>query len=99
MSRGKAIVLGLALLTLVAVSIVVIAGGRGHGLMNQGADAARTCVCDQEGGCEPARDGTGRAEREDRQGLWSERPMDGTGYGAMRGARLGCGAGRGGCGI
>ena len=99
MSKGKAVVLGLALLTLVTVSLFVIAGGRGHGLMRQGADAARTCVCDQEGDCEPARDGTGQAERGHRHGLWAERPMDGTGYGAMRGARLGGGAGRGGCGI
>lgn len=99
MSKRKLVVLGLTLLALVALGIVTIASGRGHGLMHQGADAARTCVGDQEGDCEPARDGTGQAERGYRLGLWSDRPMDGTGNGAQRGARLGGGAGCAGRGI
>lgn len=47
MSKREGVLLGLALL---ALGIVTIAIGRGYdGLTHQGADAARTCVCDGEG--------------------------------------------------
>jgi len=85
-------IVGLAVVALVAAGAIALAGNGFAGNREFRQAQAGTCTCESPGECTPALDGTGNGACAGfGQGLWENRPMDGTGYGAGRGAGFGGG--------